>query len=165
MVMWLLGHVLLWLGFILLGASVIVGAVLMLAKWIGTDLIQHPADCDCMQCQAYRQGEWEKAQEAERLRNQNQPHQSGHTVGNIKPPEGLSHWQSTVELVEGAIVLSANRHSAYRVLQIHHRDYGYVVILQNDSTKKQSHVTVPNDKLHKKMWLMRMPRKGSREDR
>lgn len=139
-----------FVGFVILGAGVLAGAVIAAAWWVGTDLLGgHPADCDCDQCQRLRQKAWDKAKK--RNPEVNKP-RTGYPENKKKAT--LTAWISTAELRIYMHVIGKDRSSVYVVQDIKQRDYGVVVILVNVITEIESWVNVPTANMQKPIWLV-----------
>lgn len=153
----MLGIILTWIGYILLGAATVIGAVLGAAWYLAREInAGHEPSCQCPACQGRRQRQWKARHPAA-----NPDRQSGQWwITDRKPPPTKSVWLSTLELTPGMKVIGKNAQKIFRVRAVTPVPYGYMVALVNALTGAESLIPVQRDKAHHRIWLARRPTGG-----
>lgn len=164
--MWaILGTILEWLGFILLGAAVVTGAVFGAAWFVAKEInAGHGQGCPCPACQARRQRQLDRrdkaaadTQPASRI-NPNLP--PGQWGKDRKMPS-TGRWISTMELQPNMQVM-AGTGAIFRVQAVAPTRYGFMVTLVNELTGRTSSIPVQGDGANRPIWLLRI-RRGTTE--
>lgn len=164
--MWLSGIGLVFqiIFYILVGAGCILFAVFGGAHYIST-MMTHDETCSCNQCQSKRQKKW-RAKHGNPLDvvipTAQKPYKDdgGWWIDDkSKAPMGET-WMSTVELQEGMRVLGRAAGTIFTVKEIAAREYGFVVILHNPLTDKDSWIQVSIATAHHRIWLVRPSRRS-----
>jgi hypothetical protein len=113
--------------------------VILMAKSIAKSTDHNPQVCPCERCENRR------ARAINAKYEKRQP---------WVPDEQTGNWISTAELEEHMVIITRQSGEPYRVTYIEPRQYGYVLILRNMNTNRQSWLTVPYKSAHKKMWKL-----------
>jgi hypothetical protein len=151
-------------GYLLLGAGVIVGAAFGFG-YLFFKAVQHSPNCQCPKCQRKRLRKphpWKAVEDGTvtPLPNKPRPRGSWWVDEKGKVPADAGEWKSTLELRVGMRVLGRSSGSIYRVDRIDVVAWGFWVHLTNQLTGNPSRVPVQSDKAQEKYWLVRPPRKG-----
>jgi hypothetical protein len=152
-----LGLILSWVGYLMLGVAVVVGGVFGLAWLVAREVGSggHGKGCPCPKCQARRLREHEHEQQQADT-NVNQP--SRPYPQDRKPPPGRSEWMATTELRPGMTV-HGKTGKTFRVDEVTPIPYGFIVRLVADLTGTVARIPVSADQAMHKIWLVRK-RKG-----
>lgn len=154
----MLGLVLSWVGYLLLGIAVVVGGVFGLAWLVAREVGSggHGKGCPCERCQQARMKQWE----ARKAREQVNP--PSHKIGiDRKPLPNRSEWMSTVELRPGMTV-HGKTGKTFKVDEVTPISYGFMVRLVADLTGDIARIPVSADRAMHKIWLVRRPRGGAK---
>lgn len=151
-----------WLFYIILGAGTLAAAVFGAAWYVGKALNDvHGKNCSCNACQLRRQRQW----------NARMKRAEGSTVGipvrvvnpkaptaawakDRKPPPSKNTWVSVLELQAGMRVLGKDTGTIFLVERVITTDFGYMVVLTNHLTGKQSRVPVMARHAQHRNWLI-----------
>lgn len=151
----MLGTILAWIGYVILGAGVLIGAVFGAAWYVAKEInAGHGKGCSCPACQARRQRQWRARHGQDDtvvIPRVNEPRTAG--PSNTKRP---SHdaWVSTDELRAGMTVLGGNG-TIFKVQAVLTIAYGRMVVIVNPLTKTTSRIPVPAEKMQDRIWLTR----------
>lgn len=155
----MLGIVLTWVGYTLLGATLVVGAIFGAAWYLAKEInAGHGRGCSCPACQARRQRQWRARHPAwDDLPPVNQAGSGGQWEKDRKPPPTRSEWVSTLELQPGMRV-HGTAGKIFLVKSVTRISYGYLVVLVNALSDVVSRIPIEGDKASHRIWLVRRPR-------
>jgi hypothetical protein len=151
-------------GYVLLGAGVIIGAAFGFG-YLFFKAVQHSPNCQCPVCQKKRLRKphpWKAVEDGTVVPLPNKPRARGDwwVDEKGKVPADAGEWKSTLQLQRGMRVLGRQSGSIYRVDAVDVQPYGYLVRLTNQVSGKKSAIPVQSNEAQNPIWLVRPSRKG-----